>query len=101
MEKISVFNKISLIKILKYLYIVIILVFIGLLILLFFFLKTNVYSSIYSNKQKDLIIDDASTKETNSLQFNKLESNIIKIEKNFNAKKNIEPMTNFKDVFNN
>jgi len=100
-KKANIFKNISSITLIKYVYIGIFISTIVSFVFLLFFIKTNVYAPIYSDKKEDIIIGDEKTTATNIVQFSKLEKDIKKIEENLKEKTRIRPIINFKDVFNN
>lgn len=99
MKNLKFFKQSMSVRGLKYFYIIFIIVFIVTTGLLFIFLKNNVYLSVYSDREFELL--NKSISDDNELdKFNKLDQNIIKIERNFQEKIKIRS-DNIKDIFNN
>lgn len=67
---------------------------------MFYFLKTNVYKSIYSDKKEDIEVKSTAN-ENNSIELKKIEENINTIEQNFERKIKIQKNELIRDIFNN
>ncbi|HNV97367.1 MAG TPA: hypothetical protein PKL13_03635 [bacterium] len=99
MKKFKIFKKHISINGLKYFYIIFIIVFFITTVLLFIFLKNNIYLSVYSDEEIELLKNGIAEKDGfNGLE--KLDLDIAAIEKNFQDKIKIKS-DNIKDIFNN
>lgn len=99
MKKFKFFKRYVSTKGLKYFYIIFIIIFFITSGLLFIFLKNNIYLSIYSDKEIELL-DNAIVEKNGSDNLKKLDEDITTIEKNFQDKIKIRS-DNIKDIFNN
>lgn len=100
MRKINILQKIFSTTTVKYFYIFIIIIFIIASAFLFYFLKINVYRSIYSNKKEDIGVSSTAN-ENSSVELKRIEENIKTIEQNFERKTKIQNNEVVRDIFNN